>query len=133
MLVFMGGFGVWAQVWSKGLCVGKVGGHGSDSRQWLHLLKVAKTIYFHRVLAIFLFSFFNKDFKPKKYLLSIFAVKCCQNLLSNRIKNLLRAKKDRKKIGSTFGLSFLNSFQNWGMGKMRNFTGKNIKSIGNKF
>lgn len=23
MLVFMGGFGVWAQVWSKGSCVGK--------------------------------------------------------------------------------------------------------------
>ena len=25
MLVFMGGFGVWTQVWSKGSCVGKVG------------------------------------------------------------------------------------------------------------
>lgn len=25
MLVFMGGFGVWAQVWSNGSCVGKVG------------------------------------------------------------------------------------------------------------
>ena len=24
MLVFMGGFGVWTQVWSKGSCVGKV-------------------------------------------------------------------------------------------------------------
>ena len=24
VLVFMGGFGVWAQVWSKGSCVGKV-------------------------------------------------------------------------------------------------------------
>ena len=24
MLVFMGGFGAWAQVWSKGLCVGKL-------------------------------------------------------------------------------------------------------------
>ena len=23
MLVFMGGFGVWTQVWSKGSCVGK--------------------------------------------------------------------------------------------------------------
>ena len=25
MLVFMGSFGVWAQVWSKGSCVGKAG------------------------------------------------------------------------------------------------------------
>lgn len=25
MLVFMGDFGAWAQVWSKGSCVGKVG------------------------------------------------------------------------------------------------------------
>ena len=25
MLVFMGGFGVWAQVWGKGSCVGKAG------------------------------------------------------------------------------------------------------------
>ena len=66
MLVFMGGFGVWAQVWSKGSCVGKVVVAGSIPAISSNMLLLLQELFYVVGNIVFagIYSRVKHDFRP---------------------------------------------------------------------